>query len=184
MRRQCAFWRPSACRSAPTRSTCRRGHYGPHTGPRPEPDPEPGGGAAGPASTAHPRYPPRGTGGGEGWDIIHLSGHGQQGELLLEDDRGGSDTINAAELGELLDLARARLKLLILDACYSGVGSHAAAREQVGLERAAVGRRGPRERSWPRPPGRVAGPGPGLSQRLDFAALAMDTRWATPSPPS
>ena len=35
----------------------------------------------------------------EGWDIIHLSGHGQQGELLLEDDRGGSDTINAEELG-------------------------------------------------------------------------------------
>ena len=42
----------------------------------------------------------------EGWDIIHLSGHGQKGELLLEDDRGGSDTIDADELGELLDLAR------------------------------------------------------------------------------
>jgi hypothetical protein len=25
----------------------------------------------------------------EGWDIIHLSGHGGLGELLLEDDRGG-----------------------------------------------------------------------------------------------
>ena len=41
----------------------------------------------------------------EGWDIIQLSGHGQKGELLLEDDRGGSDTINADKLGELLDLA-------------------------------------------------------------------------------
>src|SRR5271157_796206 len=55
----------------------------------------------------------------EGWDIIQLSGHGQTGELLLEDDRGGSDTIDASTLGDLLDLARARLKLLILDACYS-----------------------------------------------------------------
>ena len=42
----------------------------------------------------------------EGWDIIQISGHGQQGELLLEDDRGGSDTINADKLGDLLDLAR------------------------------------------------------------------------------
>ncbi|MCE7985852.1 MAG: CHAT domain-containing protein, partial [Caldilinea sp. CFX5] len=71
---------------------------------------------------------------GAGWDIIHLSGHGAQGELLLEDDRGGSATIDANELGDLLDLARARLKLLILDACYSGAGNHAAARAQVGLE--------------------------------------------------
>ena len=46
----------------------------------------------------------------EGWDIIHLSGHGEQGELLLEDDRGGSDAIDADELGDLLDLARARLE--------------------------------------------------------------------------
>ncbi len=72
---------------------------------------------------------------GAGWDIIHLSGHGAQGELLLEDERGGSDAINAAELGDLLDLARGRLKLLILDACYSGAGSHAAARVQLGLDR-------------------------------------------------
>ncbi len=110
----------------------------------------------------------------EGWDIIHLSGHGQQGELLLEDDRGGSDTINADMLGELLDLARAQLKLLILDACYSGVGSQAAAREQVGLERAPVRQ----ERAEGAELAQAAGTAlPGLaqalSQRLDCAALAM-----------
>ena len=98
----------------------------------------------------------------EGWDIIHLSGHGQQGELLLEDDRGGSDTINAEELGELLDLARARLKLLILDACYSGVGSQAAAREQVGLERAPVRQEGAEGAALARDRrDGAAGPGPG-----------------------
>ena len=110
----------------------------------------------------------------EGWDIIHLSGHGQQGELLLEDDRGGSDTINAEELGELLDLARARLKLLILDACYSGVGSQAAAREQVGLERAAVRQEGVEGAALAQTAGTaLPGLAQALSQRLDCAALAM-----------
>ena len=110
----------------------------------------------------------------EGWDIIHLSGHGQQGELLLEDDRGGSDTINADELGELLDLARARLKLLILDACYSGVGSQAAAREQVGLERAAVRQEGAEGAELAETAGTaLPGLAQALSQRLDCAALAM-----------
>jgi len=111
---------------------------------------------------------------GEGWDIIHLSGHGQQGELLLENDRGGRDTIDADKLGALLDMAKARLKLLILDACYSGVGSQAAAREQVGLERAAVRQEGaegaaPAETAGTALPGLVQT----LSQRLDCAALAM-----------
>ena len=110
----------------------------------------------------------------DGWDIIHLSGHGQQGELLLEDDRGGNDTINAAELGELLDLARTRLKLLILDACYSGAGSQAAAREQVGLERAAVRQEGAEGAELAQTAGTaLPGLAQALSQRLDCAALAM-----------
>ena len=110
----------------------------------------------------------------EGWDIIHLSGHGQQGELLLEDDRGGSDTINADELGELLDLAQARLKLLILDACYSGVGSQAAAREQVGLDRAPVRQEGAEGAALAETAGTaLPGQAQALSQRLDCAALAM-----------
>ena len=110
----------------------------------------------------------------EGWDIIHLSGHGQQGELLLEDDRGGSDTIDADKLGELLDLAQARLKLLILDACYSGVGSQAAAREQVGLERAPVRQEGTEGAELAQTAGTaLPGLAQALSQRLDCAALAM-----------
>ena len=110
----------------------------------------------------------------EGWDIIHLSGHGQQGELLLEDDRGGSDTINADELGGLLDLARSRLKLLILDACYSGVGSQAAAREQVGLDRAPMRQEGAEGAELAQAAGTaLPGLAQALSQRLDCAALAM-----------
>jgi len=54
---------------------------------------------------------------GEGWDVIQLSGHGRQGELLLENERGGSDTIDADDLCEMLVSTKERLKLLILDAC-------------------------------------------------------------------
>ncbi len=110
----------------------------------------------------------------EGWDIIQISGHGQQGELLLEDDRGGSDTINADKLGDLLDLARARLKLLVLDACSSGVGSQAAAREQVGLDRAPVRQEGAEGAALAETAGTaLPGLAQALSQRLDCAALAM-----------
>jgi tetratricopeptide (TPR) repeat protein len=110
----------------------------------------------------------------EGWDIIHLSGHGKEGELLLENDRGGSDSIDADELGELLDLSRSRLKLLILDACYSGVGSQADAREQVGLDRLATRQEGAEGETVPETAG-TALPSLAelLSQSLDCAALAM-----------
>ena len=30
-----------------------------------------------------------------GWDVVHLSGHGERGELMLEDERGERDTIGA-----------------------------------------------------------------------------------------
>jgi hypothetical protein len=59
----------------------------------------------------------------DGWDIIHFSGHGEKGTLLLVNERGDRDTVNADELGELLDPARSRLKLLILDTCYSGANT-------------------------------------------------------------
>jgi hypothetical protein len=109
---------------------------------------------------------------GDGWDIIHLSGHGQKGELLLENDRGGSDIIKADELGALLELSRARLKLLILDSSYSGVGGQAAAREQVGLEpmrQEGVERTAPAETTGTALPNLALV----LSQRLDCAAVAM-----------
>ncbi|MCA9941705.1 MAG: CHAT domain-containing protein, partial [Anaerolineales bacterium] len=70
----------------------------------------------------------------EGWDVVHLSGHGLRGELLLEDAGGNEDFISAADLTDLLRPGQQRLKLLILDACYSGAASHAAARRAVGLD--------------------------------------------------
>ena len=111
---------------------------------------------------------------GEGWDIVHLSGHGQKLELLLEDDRGGTDTVNAVDLGDLLDLARQRLKLLILDTCYSGAGSHAAARAAVGLDSEPTRQEGAEGAALPETARTLL---PSLAQilaeRLDCAALAM-----------
>jgi hypothetical protein len=105
----------------------------------------------------------------EGWDVIHLSGHGERGELLLEDESGGSDSVDAGELGELLEPARSRLKLLVLSACYSGASSHAAARAQVGLGDATTrGEAGAEAVGTVLPSLALA-----LSQELDCAALAM-----------
>jgi tetratricopeptide (TPR) repeat protein len=56
---------------------------------------------------------------GDGWDIIHISGHGAPGSLLLETSSGRPDRITAAGLADLLDLARGRAKLVTLASCQS-----------------------------------------------------------------
>jgi len=103
-----------------------------------------------------------------GWDVLHFSGHGLEGELILEKPDGAIDQIDAEELAELLRPAAARLKLLTLSACYSGAADLRAARAQIGLEN---------------PPTRTTAPAqttavlPSLGQRLaeelDCAVLAM-----------
>jgi tetratricopeptide (TPR) repeat protein len=63
----------------------------------------------------------------EGWDIVHISGHGAPGELLLETDDGEPDPVAGAELAALLRPALGRLKLVTVSACWSA----AAARRQI-----------------------------------------------------
>lgn len=110
----------------------------------------------------------------EGWDIVHLSGHGERGELLLENDQGGTDLINADDLARLLSPARHHLRLLILDACYSGAASHAAARAQVGLDKAPVKQEGAQGQAVAETAQTVLPSlGQELAQKLDCAALAM-----------
>lgn len=69
-----------------------------------------------------------------GWDLIHISGHGLQGELVLEDETGEPDRIDDEGLAKLLRNARQRLHLLTLSTCLSGAASVRAARRQVGLD--------------------------------------------------
>jgi hypothetical protein len=54
-----------------------------------------------------------------GWDVVHLSGHGRAGGLVLEDDAGRPDEITSAELVGLLDLGSEQIKLVTLSACES-----------------------------------------------------------------
>ena len=57
---------------------------------------------------------------GEGWDVVHFSGHGLATELLLERANGETDRVPANELIGMLRRARRRLKLLVLSSCDSG----------------------------------------------------------------
>ncbi|MFF3375774.1 CHAT domain-containing protein [Streptomyces sp. NPDC002680] len=53
-----------------------------------------------------------------GWDLVHVSGHGSPGELLLETDAGRPDRVRAPELVDLLAAAR-DVSLVTLSACWS-----------------------------------------------------------------
>jgi tetratricopeptide (TPR) repeat protein len=106
----------------------------------------------------------------EGWDIIHISGHGAPGELQFETEDGSPDSVSAAELVGLLDLARERLKLVTVSACWS------AAHAPPGTER-------PRPSPVPDGPGHDGTPEPKghpaaslaaeLVNHLGCAVLAM-----------
>jgi tetratricopeptide (TPR) repeat protein len=105
-----------------------------------------------------------------GWDVMHFSGHGLEGELILEKPDGTADQIDAEELAELLRPAGARLKLLTLSACYSGAADLRAARAQIGLDN-------PPPTHQPDAPAQTKSVLPSLGQRLaeelDCAVLAM-----------
>ena len=69
----------------------------------------------------------------EGWDVIHVSGHGMPGELLLEKEDGTPDPVSSAELADMLDLARERVKLVTLSACWSAAVTAEEQRRLLGL---------------------------------------------------
>ena len=107
----------------------------------------------------------------EGWDVIHLSGHGAPGELLLETSAGKPDRVTGTELADILGVAGARLKLVTVTACWSAAMTAAEQRRLLGLP--VPDRDGaPPDDSAPdaRAPGGVAVE---LSERLGCAVLAM-----------
>ncbi len=60
---------------------------------------------------------------GEGWDLIHFSGHGDKALLILEKPDGSHDTVSSEELSDLFSLASGRLKLITLSACFSAAAT-------------------------------------------------------------
>jgi hypothetical protein len=69
----------------------------------------------------------------EGWDIIHVAGHGAPGSLTLETASGSPDRVTAADLVGLLDPARGRLKLVTVSACWSAAVLANEQRRLLGL---------------------------------------------------
>ncbi|HKP85164.1 MAG TPA: hypothetical protein VJZ26_03650 [Blastocatellia bacterium] len=103
-----------------------------------------------------------------GWDAVHFSGHGLEGELILEKPDGAADRIDAEVLAKLLRPARERLKLLTLSACYSGAADVRAARAQIGLENPPT-----RETAPAQTVSVLPSLGQRLAEELDCAVLAM-----------
>ena len=69
-----------------------------------------------------------------GWDVIHLSGHGLAGGLVLEDDAGRRDVIDSTELVDVLDLGSDQIKLVTLSACESAAVTAKEHLHQLGLD--------------------------------------------------
>jgi len=107
----------------------------------------------------------------EGWDVIHISGHGAPGELLLETAAGLPDRVTAEELAGLLRLARERVKLVTVSACWSAALAVAQQRRLLGLALLANARgTGVADRGDQFAPGALA---TRLARRLGCAVLAM-----------
>lgn len=69
----------------------------------------------------------------DGWDIVHVSGHGAPGELLLETAAGRPDRVTATDLAGLLEPARQHLRLVTVSACWSAGVTADAQRRLPGL---------------------------------------------------
>ena len=107
----------------------------------------------------------------EGWDVIHISGHGAPGELLLETAAGLPDRVTAEELAGLLRLARERVKLVTVSACWSAALTVAQQLHLLGLAVPADATgNGVADRGDQLDPGALATK---LAGRLDCAVLAM-----------
>jgi len=62
---------------------------------------------------------------GDGWDVLHLSGHGAGGVFLLEAADGSRDLVPTADLVDLLHPVTKRLKLAVVSACESAADATA-----------------------------------------------------------
>ena len=74
---------------------------------------------------------------GDGWDVLHLSGHGGRGELLLEKPDGSPDPVDTADLVGMLAPLRRRVRLAVVSACESAAATTAETLRWVGLDEQA-----------------------------------------------
>ncbi len=71
---------------------------------------------------------------GDGWDMVHFSGHGLAAHLILETASGKLDMVPSHEIVDLLKPSRGRLKWVTLSACLSAAATVNETRRWLGLE--------------------------------------------------
>jgi hypothetical protein len=114
----------------------------------------------------------------EGWDVIHISGHGAPGELELETAEGGPDPVTAEQMVDMLEAAGPeRVKLVSVSACWSAALTLAEQRRLLRLPDPETERSGP-EPVTPQNEDAGASAAAGglaveLASRLGCAVLAM-----------
>jgi CHAT domain len=69
----------------------------------------------------------------DGWDVLHLSGHGTGGAFLLEKDDGSPDPVATPDLVSLVRPARRRVRLAVVSACESAADTTAQTLRLLGL---------------------------------------------------
>jgi len=106
-----------------------------------------------------------------GWDVLHLSGHGGRGLFLLEHADGSEDPVNTADLIRLLRPVRRRVKLAVVSACESAADVTAETLRLVGLESQAEQLEHAANLAEPGPG--VLGVAQALVQELGCAVVAM-----------
>jgi hypothetical protein len=109
----------------------------------------------------------------EGWDILHISGHGLPAGLLLELPNGRRDLIAGEDLVGILDPVAEQLKLVTLSSCYSAALTVNQTLQSLGLgvsARKSSGPIGASEQVDDRPLTAVADV---FVERLGCAVLAM-----------
>jgi hypothetical protein len=75
--------------------------------------------------------------------VVHFSGHGSDGAILLESDGGASRPVAAERLARLLAQFNQRLRCVVLNACYSALQAEALAEHidcVVGMSAAVLDR--------------------------------------------
>jgi tetratricopeptide (TPR) repeat protein len=70
---------------------------------------------------------------GDGWDVLHLSGHGTGGAFLLEKDDGSPDLVATPDLVALLRPVKRRARLAVVSACESAADTTGQTLRLLGL---------------------------------------------------
>jgi len=107
----------------------------------------------------------------DGWDVLHLSGHGAGGVFWLEQRDGSPDPVQTDDLLALLRPVRRRVKLAVVSACESAADTTAQTLRLLGLteqaEAVEAGESGERGAT------QIPGLARALVRELDCAVVAM-----------